>query len=69
MMEGPSGAAGMSSFQTTLSCCILRDVVVSVKEKARNGHVEPMEVNESESPSLSVERTKSRSKLWIFVGL
>jgi hypothetical protein len=56
MVVGPPGSAGSSRSQTTLSCCIVRDIVVSVREKARDGHVRFMEVNESEPLWLSVDR-------------
>jgi hypothetical protein len=47
----PPRSAGMSSrSQTALSCCILRDMMVSVKEKASNSQVQSMKVNESEVP-------------------
>ncbi|WP_342268241.1 hypothetical protein [Candidatus Tisiphia endosymbiont of Empis tessellata] len=39
MAVGPPESAGMSRYQTTLSCCILRNMVVSVKEKAGNSQV------------------------------
>jgi len=33
MVVGPPGSAGSSRSQTTLSCCIVRDMVLSVRER------------------------------------
>jgi len=39
MLGGPPSSVGMNRSQTALSCCILRAMVVSVKEKAGDSQV------------------------------
>lgn len=48
MMVGPSEPVNMRRLQTTLSSCFLREMVVSVKEKACKRHVMLKEMNASE---------------------